>query len=467
MRKKNLPLIPDLKITDAGAEGMAVGRHNDMVVFVPWAVPGDIADVQVTRRRKKYMDARILSLTQPSELRAEPYCPHFGLCGGCRWQNMQYSAQLHYKEKWVYETLQRLGRFPMPPPLPIMGSDETRYYRNKLEYTFSDRRYLHAGENREDPETEVRGLGFHLPGRFDRILDIEECWHQPHPSNDIRLSVRAFALQKGYTFQDLRSHSGLLRNLILRNNLDGDFMVIVVFSEYDKHAIRDLLEHIRTTFPAVRSLYYTINPKPNDSIHDLALVHYSGEEVLYEQMDGLRFRIGPVSFFQTNARQAQRLYRLVKEFAGLTGKEHVYDLYTGTGTIACYLAGNCQQVTGIEYVEDAVRDARINANLNGITNTRFFAGDMAKVLSPLFLQMYGAPDVIVTDPPRAGMHPEVVAQILAAGPARIVYVSCNPATQARDVALLSEAYQVEIVQPVDMFPHTSHVENIMLLVKKG
>lgn len=466
MRKKNLPLITDMEITDAGAEGMAVGRWNEMVVFVPWAVPGDVVNVQVIRRRKKYMDARLLEVVRPSPRRIRPYCSHFGLCGGCRWQNMDYPSQLHFKAKWVNDALRRLGKFAMPEPLPIAEAKETRFYRNKLEYTFSNRRYLMAGENIDDPAVIPQGLGFHLPGRFDRILGIETCYHQPEPSNAIRLWLRDFSLQQGFVFQDLRSHNGLLRNVILRNNLAGDFLVIVVFGEDHPDSIQLLMSGLRDAFPAIQSLYYTVNTKPNDSINDLELHHFSGSRVIIETIGGLKFRIGPVSFFQTNTAQTSRLYEITRQFCNLSGHEVVYDLYSGTGTIACYVAGMAKKVVGVEYVEDAVADARINASLNQIGNASFFAGDMARVLTEDFFAANGHPDVIITDPPRAGMHPLVVEQILKAAPARIVYVSCNPATQARDVTLLSEAYEVKAVQPVDMFPHTSHVENVMLLGRK-
>jgi len=466
MRKKNLPLIKEMEIIDAGAEGMAVGRWNEMVVFVPWAVPGDVVNVQVVRRRKKHMDARLLEVVKPSARRIVPYCSHFGLCGGCRWQNLDYPSQLHFKAKWVKDALTRLGKFDMPEPLPIIEAEQTRFYRNKLEYTFSNRRYLMTGENIDDPAVIPQGLGFHLPGRFDRILNIGTCYHQPEPSNAIRLWLRDFALQNRLVFQDLRSHNGLLRNVILRNNQAGDFLVVVVFGEYHPDSIQLLMSGLRDAFPIIQSLYYTVNTKPNDSINDLVLHHFSGSEVIYETIGGLRFRIGPVSFFQTNTGQATRLYEITLAFCRLGGNEIVYDLYTGTGTIACFVAGMAKKVVGVEYVEDAVTDARINARLNQIANAEFFAGDMARVLTEDFFAANGHPDVVITDPPRAGMHPLVIEQILKASPARIVYVSCNPATQARDVTLLSSGYTVKAVQPVDMFPHTSHVENVMLLERR-
>lgn len=466
MRKKNFPVIEALPIVDAGAEGMAVGRHNDMVVFVPWAAPGDVVKVQVTRKRKKYLEARLLEVVKPSEQRTQPWCQHFGICGGCRWQHLDYSWQLHYKAKWIKNALQRLGKFEMPEPEPILASPDSRFYRNKLEFTFSDRRYLHEGERSDAPSMKTEGLGFHLPGRFDRILDIEHCYHQPEPSNAIRRAVKQFALERNIPFQNLRNHNGILRNLIIRNNLSGEFMVIVVFAAPDLEIIHELMNFLKENFPQIKSLYYVVNQKVNDTIHDLEPVLYAGQPFLYEQMETLRFRIGPLSFFQTNTRQALRLYQVVRDYAQLTGNEVVYDLYTGTGTIACFVAPRAARVVGIEYVEAAVKDAWVNAQENGLDNLSFFGGDIAKVLTGSFIEEHGKPDVVITDPPRAGMHPDVVAQLLKALPRRIVYVSCNPATQARDVTLLSEAYKVLKVQPVDMFPHTSHAENVMLLERR-
>ncbi|NLH51989.1 MAG: 23S rRNA (uracil(1939)-C(5))-methyltransferase RlmD, partial [Bacteroidales bacterium] len=447
MRKKNLPLIEALEIVDAGAEGMAVGRFNDMVVFVPWAAPGDVVKVQVTRKRKKYMEARLLEVIQPSPQRTRPWCSHFGICGGCRWQHLDYQWQLYYKAKWVKDALIRLGKFEMPEPEPILASPDIQYYRNKLEYTFSDRRYLHGHEKADDINIKQDGLGFHLPGRFDRILDIDYCYHQPEPSNAIRLALKDFALKNGIPFQNLKSHNGLLRNVIIRNNQEGEFMVIVVFSAKDNDNISKVMQFLKDSFPQIHSLYYVVNTKVNDTLYDLEPVLYSGQPFIYETLENLRFRIGPLSFFQTNTRQALRLYQVAREYAGLSGQELVYDLYTGTGTIACFVAPYARKVVGIEYVEAAVRDAEINARENNLRNVSFFSGDMASVLNDFFMELHGKPDVVITDPPRAGMHPDVVGQILKASPQRIVYVSCNPATQARDVSLLSENYRVERVQP--------------------
>lgn len=466
MRKKNLPLIESLEIVDAGAEGMAVGRFNDMVVFVPWAAPGDVVKVQVMRKRKKHMEARLLEVVQPSPQRTRPWCSHFGICGGCRWQHLDYHWQLYYKAKWVKDALIRLGKFEMPEPEPILASPDIQYYRNKLEYTFSDRRYLHGHEKADDINIKQDGLGFHLPGRFDRILDIDYCFHQPEPSNAIRLALKDFALKNGIPFQNLKSHNGLLRNVIIRNNQEGEFMVIVVFSAEDNDNISKVMQFLKDSFAQIHSLYYVVNTKVNDTLYDLEPVLYSGQPFIYETLESLRFRIGPLSFFQTNTRQALRLYQLAREYAALNGQELVYDLYTGTGTIACFVAPHARKVVGIEYVEAAVRDAEINARENDLRNVSFCSGDMASVLNDSFMELHGKPDVVITDPPRAGMHPDVVGQILKASPQRIVYVSCNPATQARDVSLLSENYRVERVQPVDMFPHTSHAENVMLLVHR-
>ncbi len=466
MRKNNLPVIDALEIVDAGAEGMAVGRYNDMVVFVPWAAPGDVVKVQVIRRRKKFMEARLLEVIQPSAQRAQPWCKHFGICGGCRWQHVDYQWQLHYKAKWIKDALTRLGKFEMPEPEPIIASPDTRFYRNKLEFTFSDHRYLHDHEKAEDLTLTQQGLGFHLPGRFDRILDIEYCYHQPEPSNAIRLALKDFSLKKGILFQNLRTHQGLLRNLIIRNNLAGEFMVIVVFASEDVSVIDEVMSFLKDTFPQITSLYYIVNTKVNDTIHDLNPVLFSGQPFIYEHMEDMKFRIGPLSFFQTNTRQALRLYQVAREYAALSGSEVVYDLYTGTGTIACFVAPHARKVIGIEYVDAAVKDAQINAQENQLDNLSFFSGDMAAVLNDEFLEIHGRPDVVITDPPRAGMHAAVVGQILKAAPRRIVYVSCNPATQARDVTMLADVYRVEKVQPVDMFPHTSHAENVMLLVHR-
>lgn len=466
MRRKELPLLEKVLITDAGAEGNAVGRVGDMVVFVPYVVPGDIVDVKVYNRKKNFMEGRAVYLHQASEKRTKALCSHFGLCGGCKWQNMKYQEQLEYKQKQVLDAMERIGKFEMPDLQKIIPSENEFYYRNKLEFTFCNKRWLMDGENKTDEPLQMNGLGFHLPGRFDRVLDVETCYLQPEPSNTIRLAVRDFTLKHGWTYQDMRNHHGLLRNLLIRNTISGELMVIVVFGDDDTENRLLLMNYLKDHFPQISSLHYVINTKPNDSIADLDVHTFSGKAYITEDMEDLHFRVGPKSFFQTNSLQALTLYQLTRDFAQLEPTDVVYDLYTGTGTIANFVARHCSKVIGIEYIEAAVEDARINSAQNQILNTQFFAGDMAKVLTPEFIQEYGKPSVIITDPPRAGMHPKVIEQILLALPDRIVYVSCNPATQARDLTLLSERYSVERLQPVDMFPHTSHVENIALLKLK-
>lgn len=457
-------LLQDLEIIDVAAEGKAIGKHNDMVVFVPWLVPGDVADVLITRRRKKFMEGHPVTIRKYSPLRVAPFCEHFTVCGGCKWQHLPYENQLHYKHKQVIDNLSRIGKVKMDTILPIIPSVKQQYYRNKLEYTFSAMRWLTGKEIESDAEITERGaLGFHIPGKFDKVLDINRCFLQPEFSNTIRLAVRKFALDEGLTFFHHREKTGLLRNLVVRNSNTGEWLVIVVFGEEDIKSIEAVMYFIRDNFPEVTSLLYMINTKMNDTIADLDVILFSGRPYMVEQMEDLKFKIGPKSFFQTNSEQALQLYQIARKFAGLTGNEVVYDLYTGTGTIANFIAHECKKVIGIEYVEDAVADARENSKLNNISNTLFFAGDMIEVLSDSFIQENGHPDVVITDPPRAGMHPEVVNTILNAAPRKIVYVSCNPATQARDLELLSQKYRVKTIQPVDMFPHTHHVENVALL----
>ncbi|HPT22515.1 MAG TPA: 23S rRNA (uracil(1939)-C(5))-methyltransferase RlmD [Bacteroidales bacterium] len=465
-RKKELPLLEKVTISDIGAEGNALSRVDNMVVFVPMLVPGDVADIQVIKKRKKYLEGKVVRFHEYSPDRIEPECIHFGVCGGCKWQHLPYQLQLKYKEKQVRDNLTRIGKVSLPDIMPIIGSSEIFQYRNKLEYTFSNKRWLTKEEVESAAEFEREGaLGFHIPGLFDKVLDITECHLQPEPSNLIKNAVRQYAISNNLTFFDLREQNGFLRNLVIRNSSDGKVMVIVVFFYDDSEKREGLLDFIASEFPQVSSLLYVINSKKNDSLNDQDPVLYKGADHLVEDMDGLKFRIGPKSFYQTNTKQALELYRVAKNFAGLSGREIVYDLYTGTGTIANYVAGSASKVVGIEYVEDAVKDARINSEINNITNTSFFAGDMKDVLSEQFLQENGKPDVIITDPPRAGMHEDVVKVINMASPERIVYVSCNPSTQARDIQLLSENYHVARVQPVDMFPHTHHVENVALLLR--
>jgi 23S rRNA (uracil1939-C5)-methyltransferase len=463
-RKKELPLLEKVKITDIGAEGNAVARVNNIVVFVPMQVPGDIVDIQVTKKRKRYMEGNVVRYHEYSPDRIKPRCYHFGVCGGCRWQHLPYDLQLFYKEKQVRDNLTRIGKVEIPEISPIIGSSEIYMYRNKLEYTFSDRRWLKREEFNSDHDS-VKGdaLGFHIPGHFDRVLDIRECHLQPAPSNAIRDAIRRYAHKKSLSFFNIRQQSGFLRNLIIRNTSDGKIMVIVVFLLDEPERIKGLLDFIGTEFPQINSLLYIINTKRNDSLADQVPILYKGEDHLIEEIEGLKFRIGPKSFYQTNTKQYIRLFKVARDFAGLTGNEIVYDLYTGTGTIANFVAGSASKVIGIEYIDDSVKDAMINSEINNIKNTHFFAGDIKSILNEQFISGIGKPGIIITDPPRAGMHPDVVKSLVNASPEKIVYISCNPASQARDILLLSSSYKITRVQPVDMFPHTHHVENVVLL----
>jgi 23S rRNA (uracil1939-C5)-methyltransferase len=466
-RRKELPLLEKVRITDIGAEGNALARVNNLVVFVPMLIPGDVVDIQVIKKRKKYMEGRVVRFHEYSPDRITPLCKHFGVCGGCKWQHLPYDLQLKFKEKQVTDNLTRIGKIDLPEIKPILGSSQIYLYRNKLEYTFSDKRWLTTDEVNSDNKFEKEGaLGFHIPGLFDKVLDIEECHLQPEPSNSIKNAVKQYAAENQLKFFNLREQEGFLRNLVIRTTQEGNAMVIVVFFHEDVEKRTGLLNFLSSGFPQITSLYYVINSKRNDSLNDQEPVNYKGENFITEMMDGLKFRIGPKSFFQTNSTQALELYRITKEFAGLTGKEIVYDLYTGTGTIANYLASDAEKVIGIEYVEEAIHDARINSEFNGIKNTQFFSGDMKDVLTESFFISNGQPDVIITDPPRAGMQIEVIKIIASAEPEKIVYISCNPSTQSRDIQLLSEKYIVVAVQPVDMFPHTHHVENVVLLRRR-
>jgi len=467
-RRKEFPLLEKVRITDIGAEGNALARVDNLVVFVPMLVPGDIVDIRVIRKRKKYLEGRVVRFHEYSPDRIKPLCRHFGVCGGCKWQHLPYDLQLKFKEKQVVDNLKRIGKVILPETDPIIGSPSEFRYRNKLEYTFSDKRWLTREEINSDDDFEKEdALGFHIPGLFDKVLDIRECHLQPEPSNAIREAVRRYAHKKCLPFFNLRQQSGFLRNLIIRNTGAGKVMVIVIFFLDEKERREGLLDFLALEFPQISSLFYIINAKKNDSLADQEPVLYKGDDHLEEEMDGLKFRIGPKSFYQTNTEQAKVLYRIALNFAGLTGKEIVYDLYTGTGTIANYVASVSRKVIGIEYIEEAVRDAEFNSEMNNISNTRFFAGDIRKILNRQFMDENGHPDVIITDPPRAGMHEDVVKTILEASPDRLVYISCNPSTQARDMFFLSEKYNPERVQPVDMFPHTHHVENVVLLRKRS
>jgi 23S rRNA (uracil1939-C5)-methyltransferase len=462
-----MPLLEKVRIMDIGAEGNAIARIDNQVVFVPMLIPGDVVDIRVRKKRRKFMEGTVVRFHEYSPDRIKPRCIHFGVCGGCKWQHLPYEKQLQFKEKQVKDNLIRIGKVDIPDSDPIMGSEEIFYYRNKLEYTFSDKRWLTREEMISDIDhINEDALGFHILGMFDKVLDIRECHLQPEPSNAIRDAVRRYAHRKSLAFFNLRQQSGFLRNLIIRNTSNGKVMVIVVFYLDEKERIEGLLDFLVSEFPQITSLFYIINTKQNDSLADQVPVLYKGEDHLLEEMDGLKFRIGPKSFYQTNTKQSLRLYKVARDSAALTGNEVVYDLYTGAGTIANFIAASAQKVIGIEYIDEAVRDAVINSEINNIRNTRFFAGDIRSLLNDQFISENGKPDIIITDPPRAGMHEDVVKQIIKASPGKVIYISCNPSTQARDISLMSEYYGVTRIQPVDMFPHTHHVENIILLEKK-
>lgn len=466
-RKSKYPQIEGLEITDIAAEGKSLGRYNDVVVFVPHTVPGDVVNIQINNKRKRFMEGYVLDFVKYSPIRIEPFCKHYGECGGCKWQALPYPMQLEYKQRQVADQLQRLGKIELPEISPIIGSEKSDYYRNKLEFTFSNKRWVPRSEVEAGSATgDGNGLGFHIPGMFDKVLDVEWCHLQAEPSNAIRLAVKQFAEENGFEFYNLRDHQGFLRNIIIRTSTTGQVMVTVVFAYDDAEKRGQLLDHLVKQFPEITSLNYIVNEKLNDSIGDQTAVCYHGKPYMEEQMEELTFRINPKSFYQTNSEQAYNLYKVTRDFAELTGNEMVYDLYTGTGTIANFVAAKAKKVVGIEYVPEAIKDAKQNSKLNGIDNTLFFAGDMKDVLNQEFIAKYGRPDVIILDPPRAGIHADVAATILAAAPLRIVYVSCNPATQARDLAIFDEKYRVTRVQPVDMFPHTHHVENVVQLVRR-
>ncbi|MDB4924661.1 MAG: rlmD [Mucilaginibacter sp.] len=460
-------VFENVTIIDIAEEGKGIGKADDFVLFVEKAVPGDVVDVQVYRSKKNFGEAKIIGLKQPSEHRVEPFCEHFGTCGGCKWQHMTYNAQLQFKQKSVSDALSRLAKIEVGDMLPIVPSPADRYYRNKLEFTFSNKRWLYDGESREDETLNMNALGFHIPGRFDKILDVHHCYLQADPSNDIRNRIDEFAKQKGYTYYDLRNHTGALRNLIIRTSTTGELMVIVVFAYPTEEEVNKLMNFVEVEFPEITSLLYILNEKKNDTIFDQDVVAWNGPEYIHEEMLGIKFRIGPKSFYQTNSIQALRLYEITRDFAEFKGDELVYDLYTGAGTIANFIASHVREVVGVEYVPSAIEDAKINSAINNITNTKFYAGDMKDVLSAEFVAAHGKPDVIITDPPRAGMHPDVVARLMEIEAEKIVYVSCNAATQARDLLVLKEKYDTVKIQPVDMFPHTQHVENVLLLVLRG
>lgn len=469
-KKKSLPVLENITITDYAAEGKALARVNELVVFVPFAVPGDVVDLQVRRKKHSYCEAEIIRFIKYSERRVKPFCQHFGICGGCKWQNIPYDEQLRMKQKQVYDQLTRIGKVNLPEFNQILGSVKTQGYRNKLEFGCSNRRWLTQEEIASGSDfTQMNAVGFHITGAFDKILPIEKCWLMDDLQNKIRNAIRDYAYEHDIVFYDIRKQCGLLRDIMVRNSDTGEWMVLIQFhyeKDEDEVIAKNLLQHIADGFPEITSLLYVNNQKGNDTFNDLNIEVFKGNDYIYETMDGLTFKVGAKSFYQTNTKQAYHLYSVVRDFANLTGNELVYDLYTGTGTIANFVSRYAKRVIGIEYVPEAIEDAKINSKINNISNTLFFAGDMKDILTESFISENGTPDIIITDPPRAGMHPDVVQTIIKTAPKRIVYVSCNPATQARDLSLLDDLYEVVAVQPVDMFPHTPHVENVVLLNRR-
>lgn len=466
-KKKELPLFENVTITDVAAEGMAIAKVNDIVAFVPYAVPGDVVDLQVKRKKHRYYEAVAVKFHKYSDKRMVPFCEHFGICGGCKWQCLPYEDQIQYKQRQVSDNLTRIGKIILPTISPILGSKKQRCYRNKLEFGFSNKRWLTTEEVSSDISYDnMNAVGFHISGAFDKILDIQKCHLMDDICNRLRNSIRAYAFEHNLTFFDLREQVGLLRNMMIRISKTGELMLLLQFHYTEKteeQQAMDLMKFLAEMFPEITSLLYVNNLKRNDTINDLEISTFKGNDYIYEEMEGLKFKVGPKSFYQTNTDQAYELYKVARDFAGLTGDELVYDLYTGTGTIANFVARSARQVIGIEYVPEAIEDATVNSSINHIDNTLFFAGDMKDILNKEFIETYGRPDVIITDPPRAGMHTDVIETILYARPQRIVYVSCNPSTQARDLSLLDAQYRVSAVQPVDMFPQTHHVENVVLL----
>ena len=466
-RNKELPLLENIEITGVANEGRAIAKVNDMVVFTQFVVPGDIVDLQITRKKNSYMEGRVVKIHKYSERRCEAFCSHYGVCGGCKWQILPYEDQLKAKQDQIYNNLLRIGKVELPEISPIIGSKNIIRYRNKLEFTFSNKKWLTYEQVASGASFDnMNALGFHIPGMFDKVLDIEKCYLQDEVCDQIRDCIKAYAAQHNLPFFDIRNKEGFLRTIVVRTSSTGEVMLTVVFFHEDKEARIGLLNHLAEQFPQITSLIYVINNKCNDTITDQETIVFKGKDHIFEEMEGLKFKIGPKSFYQTNSDQAYELYKVARNFAQLTGKELVYDLYTGTGTIACFVAKQAKQVIGIEYVPEAIQDAQENATNNHIDNTLFYAGDMKNILTHEFVEKHGRPDVIITDPPRDGMHPDVVETILAAEPQRIVYVSCNPATQARDLNLLDVKYKVTNVQPVDMFPHTHHIENVVALELK-
>ena len=466
-KRKELPVVENVEITGVAAEGKSIARVDDMVVFIPYGAPGDVVNIKLDKKKRSYAEAHIVDMVKPSPDRVTPACEHFGVCGGCKWQHIPYESQLRYKRDQVVDALTRIAKVEIPEVNPTLGSKETFCYRNKLEYTFSCKCWITFEDLRSGREIADRNaLGFHIPGAFDKVLDIKKCWLQDDLSNRIRLFVRQYALDKGYEFYDIKAQQGLMRTLMVRIASTGEVMLIVVFARPEQEKIDDLMGAIAAEFPEITSLLYVVNQKVNDTIADQEVITYRGRDYINEEMEGLQFRIGPKSFYQTNSLQAYELYKVARRMACLKPDDLVYDLYTGTGTIANFVARQVKKVVGIEYVPEAIADAKLNSEVNGIDNTIFFAGDMKDVLTDGFIEEHGRPDVMIIDPPRAGMHEDVVNVILNARPERIVYVSCNPATQARDLALMDKFYRVEEVQPVDMFPHTHHVENVVRMTRR-
>lgn len=466
-KRKELPVVENVEITGVAAEGKSIARVDDMVVFIPYGAPGDVVNIKLDKKKRSYAEAHIVDMVKPSPDRVTPTCEHFGVCGGCKWQHIPYESQLRYKRDQVVDALTRIAKVEIPEVNPTLGSKETFCYRNKLEYTFSCKCWITFEDLRSGREIADRNaLGFHIPGAFDKVLDIKKCWLQDDLSNRIRLFVRQYALAKGYEFYDIKAQQGLMRTLMVRIASTGEVMLIVVFARPEQEKIDDLMGAIAAEFPEITSLLYVVNQKVNDTIADQEVITYRGRDYINEEMEGLQFRIGPKSFYQTNSLQAYELYKVARRMACLKPDDLVYDLYTGTGTIANFVARQVKKVVGIEYVPEAIADAKLNSEVNGIDNTIFFAGDMKDVLTDGFIEEHGRPDVMIIDPPRAGMHEDVVNVILNARPERIVYVSCNPATQARDLALMDSLYRVEEVQPVDMFPHTHHVENVVRMTRR-
>ncbi len=466
-RRRKKPFYEKITIQDIGSEGKALARIGEMVVFTKMVIPGDVVDLQVIKKRKNYQEAIVTKIHEYSKDRVEAFCDHFESCGGCKWQFLPYKKQLAYKQKQVEDQLRRIGKVYLPEISPIEGSANDTFYRNKLEFTFSNKRWLTPAEIASGKEFgNADSLGFHAPGMFDKVINVEKCWLQPEPSNKIRNFIYQYALDNRLEFFDIREKKGFLRTLIIRTSTQNETMVILSFFREDEQLRTNLLQAIKEKFPEITSLLYVINPKGNDTITDLDIKLFNGREFIYEEMEGLKFKIGPKSFYQTNSEQAYQLYKIARDFASFSGDEIVYDLYTGTGTIANFIARSAKKVIGIEYIPEAIADAKENSSINKIENTRFFSGDIKEVLNNSFIAEHGHPDVVITDPPRAGMHNNVVTKLLETGPQKIVYISCNPATQARDVSLLNDSYKITKVKPVDMFPHTHHVENVILLEKR-